>query len=518
MNRKTKNFLFLSIAGLFLTASLVFASSLQTNSKFVGGGAINDPYSVRLERSVTAAEISSGSAIFKTRNNSNISFEFDSSKSSTNASGLITLASGGVFYNSTRLTGITKIEGAITGGSAKLYYGNDPSLLNVGNTTLDTSGNPFSINLSNPSDYFRISDVTGPLNIDSLVIIFDCANSYSYLIDKENSSGDLFYLSTLEQSFSSAYTLNRNCYDVVNSSSGYSFHLTISSTASGWPTWNFNLGSTIGSTNYDIEFYAKGVGHTSYNFMLLDTNNTNILNGNRTFDVSDTWQKFTLSNLTVASGKSLADVQKVKLSVNYGSSAGSERHLFLDQLKFLIPESPSRNNIEMCDYVRASTSQTAAASNMFDVIHGSSLTSKKLTFADTTGLTSTETGTYRVFAQFDIAANLGNDNGIDIKNCTLSFDIKFSDEIANSSDSNKSRVTIDFTDSSGKASSSWFQMSGITSYGDGWYRYYRNLNGIGAISALSGNVGTIKLGFNGVYTGNQATAHIYLDNIALTAN
>lgn len=514
MNRKTKSFLFLSISGLLLTTALVFASSLQINSKFVGGGAINDPYSVRLERSITADEISSGSAIFTTRNHSDILFEFDSSKSSTYASGLITLTSGGVFYNSTRLTGITKIEGAITGGSAKLYYGNDPSLLNVGSTTLDTSGTPFSINLSNPSDFFRIGDVTGPLNIDSLVIVFDCANSYSYLVDKENNSGDLFYLSTLEQSFSSAYTLSRNCYDVANSSSGYSFHLTISSAASGWPTWNFNLGSAIGSTNYDIEFYAKGVGHSSYNLMLLDASNTNILNGNRTFDVSDTWQKITLSNLTVASGKSLADVQKVKLSTNYATSAGSERHLYLDQLKFLIPETPTRQNLEMVEYTRASTTQTAASSIDFSEKYGASSTcSRKLDYSTATGFGSSSSSTYRAFATFNIEASLGADNGIDAKNCTLSFDIKFSDAILSSDDTRVGTPTLDVTDSVGTSATLWNISFSPSS---GWIHFSKNLSG--SLTTLNGNTKTLRFGFYGIYTGNQSQAIIYIDNLALTAN
>ena len=478
----------------------------------------DNPLVLELNRSVSASEISAGQASFNTSKGNPVTFKFSSASTD---SGLISLASGGVFYNQKQITGITRIEGTISGGSGTLSYGNHPDCLNVGSQALDTSGTPFIINLAAPSDYFRISAASGPMSIENLEITYACSNNYEYAHNREAASGDLLYTSSLSGSLNSNHIVDTRCFEVANESSGYSFHITIHENASGgWPAWYFELANKISASSFTLEMYVRGINQDQLNMNITDASNNALLkSGNRPITLTSGWTVFTVdvNETTLASGKTTADIAKLKFSQNFGTVA-SERHVYIDQVRVLIQETPSRNNIEMCDYVRASTSQTAAAANSFDVVHGSSSASKKLTFTDTTGLTASETGTYRVFAEFDIAASLGNDNGIDVKNCTLSFDIKFSDEIANSPDGNKSRVTIDFKDATGASSSSWFQMNGITDYGDGWFRYYRNLNGTGAISALSGNVGTIKLGFNGVYTGNQATAHIYVDNIALTAN
>ena len=516
---KKKSFLFgMSIFSAFvLAATLVFASSKgKFSSSIVRGDA--EPYVLELNRSITSAEISAGEASFNTSIGNPIKFKFSSASTD---SGLISLATGGIFYNQKEITGITKIEGRISGGSGTLSYGNHPDCLNVGSQALVTTGSTFTINLAAQSDFFRISDVTGPLSIESLVITYTCSNTYQYAHGREAASGDLLYNAVLSGSLNSNHIVDARCFEVANESSGFSFHLKIEANANGgWPAWYFALNDTITAPSFTLEMYVRGINQNQLNMNVTDASNNALLkSGNRAITLTSGWTVFSIdvNSSTLTSGKSSSDIAKIKFSQNFGNVA-SERHVYIDQVRALIPETPSRSNIEMCDYVRGSTSSTAAVSTSFDVVKGSSTSSKKLTFADTTGLTATATGTYRVFATFDIAASLGNDNGIDVKNCTLSFDIKFSDEIANSEDSNKSRVTIDFTDSTGTASSSWFQMNGITSYGDGWYRYSRNLNGTGAISALSGNVGTIKLGFNGVYTGNQATAHIYLDNIALTAN
>lgn len=521
MVKKSKKLLLVMLTSFTAVAALTAVLVFGHNEQSIRGIADGEPYSVNLNRSLSSSELASGQALFKTQNSSNITFKFDSSKSSVTSSELVTLATGGYFYNETRLTGITKIEGSASGGSAKIYFGNDATILNEGSVSLDTSSSSFTINLENPVDFFKISDVSGSVTINSLKVAFDCSNSYDYLDAREVASGDLLYGSTLSGSLNSNHIVNAKCLDVANSSSGYSFSITMNANASGgWPAWYFAPKTTISASSFTLEMYVKGYNQEQLNMNVTDASNNALLkSGNRPITLTSDWTVFTvdINSSTLASGKSGTDIAKIKFSQNFGTVA-TERRVYIDQIRVLVPETPSRSNIEMCNYVRASTSQTAAGSTVFDTVHGTSTASKKLTFADTTGLTSTATGTYRVFATFDIAASLGSNNGIDVKNCTLSFDIKFSDEIANSPDGNKSRVTIDFTDSTGKASSSWFQMNGITSYGDGWYRYYRNLNGTGAISALSGNVGTIKLGFNGVYTGNQATAHIYLDNIALTAN
>ena len=499
-----------ALTTLGIVVAMFFAGNKTVRlSSMVRGD--DDPLVLDLSRSVTASEISAGAASFNTVNGNPITFKFSSASTD---SGLISLATGGDFYNQKEITGITRIRGTISGGSGTLSYGNHPDSLKVGSQALDTSGNPFVINLTAPSDYFKISVASGPMSIENLEVTYACSNTYSYAQAREEASDDLFYLSTLEQSFSWAYVADRQCLDVANSDSGYSFHLTVNSSASGWPTWNYNLGSPIGTENFDIEFYAKGIDHTSYNLMLLDSSNANILSGNMSFEVTETWQKITLATFNVASGKNLADVQKIKLSANYGSSAGTERHLYLDQLRFLIPENPSRLNLEMVEYTRASTTQTALASFDFDERYGvSSTCSRKLDFATATGFGSSSSSTYRAFATFNIEASLGADNGIDAKNCTLSFDIKFSDAILNSEDTRIGTPTLDVTDSAGTSATLWNISFSATS---GWIHFSKNLSG--SLTSLNGNTKTLRFGFYGIYTGNQSEAVINIDNLALTAN
>ena len=136
----------------------------------------NDIYVLNLNRSITSSEISAGQATFNTNRGNPITFKFDSSKASTD-SGVISLATGGYFYNDTTITGINKIEATITGGSATLRYGNDKNNLNLGSETLDTSGGsnvPFTVNLAHPSDYFKIDNITGPFAIKNMRISYAC--------------------------------------------------------------------------------------------------------------------------------------------------------------------------------------------------------------------------------------------------------------------------------------------------------------------------------------------------------
>ena len=506
-----------TLVTLSVAVAMVFARNKGYRSTSMVRGDDN-PLVLELNRSVSAAEISAGQASFNTSKGNPIIFKFSSASTD---SGLISLASGGVFYNQKEITGITRIEGTISGGSGTLSYGNHPDSLMVGSQALDTSGTPFIINLAAPSDYFRISAASGPMSIENLEVTYACSNDYQYAQNREVASGDLLYTSILSGSLNSNHIVDTRCFEVANDNSGYSFHITIHENApGGWPAWYFELANKISASSFTLEMYVRGINQDQLNMNLVDASNNALLkSGNRPITLTSGWTVFAVdvNSSTLASGKTSADIAKLKFSQNFGTVA-SERHVYIDQVRVLIPESPSRSNVEMCDYVRASTSQTASASTSFDVVKGSSTASKKLEFADTTGLTATETGTYRVFAEFDIAASLGNDNGIDVKSCTLSLDIKFSDEITNSPDGNKSRVTIEFKDVGSNSHTSFFQLNSITPYGDGWIRYSRNLNGTSQISGLSGNIGTIRLGFNGVYSGNQATAYIYVDNIALTAN
>ena len=504
MNKKTFLLATICSATLLMGAVCVVAQKQPLTLMTQGS-----TYALNLNRSLTAEEVSAKQATFNTSNGNAIVFKFDSASTS---GGLVSLAAGGYFYNDTPITGITKIEATLSSGGATLHYGNEKGSLYNGSQVL--SGTSVVVNFAAPSDYFRIDEVTGSFAITNLSVTYSCSNNYQYEHDKEAANGDLFSSSTLEQSFSWAYVVDRECLEVANADSGLSFHMTINSGATGWPVWKFNLGSPIGTTNYDIVFYAKGIGHQVYNVMLLDASDDNILNANYQINLTESWQKIVLSGLTVASGKSLADVQKVKMSADYSGTAGSERHLYLDELHVLMPETPTRNNLEMVEYTRPSNNQTAVASFDFEETYGSSTASRKLDYAGVPGFTASETGTYRAFATFNVEGSLGSTNGIDVKNCMLTLDLKYSDVLVNAADTRNNQFTLDITDCGGSSATAYVSFT----VSDGWMHISKDLSGVTNISNLAnGNLRSLRFGFYGVYTGNQADAVIHIDNLAITA-
>ena len=138
-----------------------------------------NPYVLDMNRSISSSELSNGQAVYNTNNGNPITFRFDSSKSETNGSGLLNLLTGGYFYNDTAITGINKIDVTLSSGAATLTYGNEKNNLIIGSQTLDTNGDEkiFNINLSSPSNYFKLDVGTGPSLLKSLKITYSCVNS-----------------------------------------------------------------------------------------------------------------------------------------------------------------------------------------------------------------------------------------------------------------------------------------------------------------------------------------------------
>ena len=176
--RNKKSLLIVTAAFCSLVAVGTLCLTLLSKEHFLRTFGDSNPYVLNLNRSITSSEIAGGEATFNTNYGNPITFNFDSNKSSTD-SGLISLATGSYFSNNTAITGINKIEAVVSGGSATLRYGNDKNNLNLGSSTLDTEGNddiPFTINLDYPSNYFRISDITGPFAIKNLKVTYSCYN------------------------------------------------------------------------------------------------------------------------------------------------------------------------------------------------------------------------------------------------------------------------------------------------------------------------------------------------------
>lgn len=165
--------------GLALIAgSLFVASNNGVLNKVRGDG---DTYVLNLNRSATASEVASGAMSINTANGNPIAFGFDADKAST-SSGVITLASYGTFYNTTSITGLTKIEGTISSGQAIITYGIHPEILTSGSAQIDSSvnGGEFTVNIATPSDYFKLDCWGGDCVIENLKFTYSCVNTHSF--------------------------------------------------------------------------------------------------------------------------------------------------------------------------------------------------------------------------------------------------------------------------------------------------------------------------------------------------
>lgn len=171
---KKKSFLVGAIVASSLvacTACFVFASQQQKLFNVRGDPS---PYSLNLNRSLTSEEVTAGSATFYNHVDYGIQFNFASASTS---SGLVSLATGGYFYNETAITGMSGLEITLASGSATVVYGNSKDALCVGSYSLSGTS-LISVSFDEPSDYFKISDVTGPLDISSLKLLYSCTNTY----------------------------------------------------------------------------------------------------------------------------------------------------------------------------------------------------------------------------------------------------------------------------------------------------------------------------------------------------
>ena len=175
MNKKTLYISAASIVSLGVIGAFL-GVSISKNSLFSAAYGNGDPFVLNLNRSISSEEISSGVATFNTTSGNPIAFRFDSSKASVD-SGLISLASGGYFYNDTQITGITKAEITLSSGSAILSYGNAKDACCLGSYSLSGTS-LITVDFETPSDYFKISDVTGPLAISNFKLTYSCSNSY----------------------------------------------------------------------------------------------------------------------------------------------------------------------------------------------------------------------------------------------------------------------------------------------------------------------------------------------------
>ena len=162
-------------------ALVIAAGVVSSNFRKLADVNGDNTYILNVNRSATASEISAGEMSINTAGGAPITFGFDSDKAST-SSGVISLSSYGTFFNKTCITGLSKIEGTISSGGAILTYGIHPEVLSFGSARIESSVNngEFSIDLSAPSDYFKLDCYGGSCAIESLKFTYACENSYVF--------------------------------------------------------------------------------------------------------------------------------------------------------------------------------------------------------------------------------------------------------------------------------------------------------------------------------------------------
>ena len=495
----------------------------------------DDPFVMDLDRGVTSGELSSGEAIFDTANGNDVTFKF----SSASAGDVLTLATGGNFYNHTKITGIKKIEATLSGGSATLSYGNAMDVLNVGSQVLDTesgSNVPFTVNFVEPSDYFKLSGVTGPMEINGLRITYSCSNDYQYAIDREVASKDLLYTSSITDNKidGTHISLNTRCFDTSDSSSGYSYKISSGAESdSKYP--NVQLGFT---KNYDLshsgltikaKFTADGTTTKKWMsiFLYRGTDWTQITNEyGINFSGSDgEWLTATVSNATLVGqlkdGFDLTAVGLIRLNFNLKNGLGHEQNIWLDELHFV--EAPTlQESIEMVEMDAGMTTATTSNVTYSDIYGSNSTSARKFTFEDTNlANVSPAWGRPRVTFSPD-ASGLSN---IDLCNTTMSFDIKLSQEFFDSEDNQKHTFVL-------KMYAGWessqqnlnvynFFPNGAAGFypentDNGWIHLEQNMD----ISIYSGFHSLIRMEFQffGLNDTTKTTAWVVIDNITFTPN
>ena len=534
MNRK-KCVLFTFLTSGALLIALLVAGLNSGMSLISPTSADSSPYILNVNREVTSGELSGGEANFNTSNGNAISFKFASASSGE----VLTLASGGYFYNDTKITGITKIEATLSGGSATLTYGNAQDALNVGSQVLDTeSGSEvsFAVNLTAPSDYFKLSNITGPMEINGLRITYSCSNDYQYAIDREVASKGLLYTASITDNKidGTHISLNTRCFDTSDSSSGYSYKISSGAESdSKYP--NVQLGFT---KNYDLshsgltikaKFTADGTTTKKWIsiFLYRGTDWTQITNEyGINFSGSDgEWLTATVTNATLVGqlkdGFDLTQVGLIRFNFNLKNGLGHEQNIWLDELHFV--EAPTlQESIEMVEMDAGMTTATTSNVTYSDVYGSNSTSARKFTFEDTNlANVSPAWGRPRVTFSPD-ASGLSN---IDLCNTTMSFDIKLSQEFFDSEDNQKHTFVL-------KMYAGWessqqnlnvynFFSNGAAGFypentDNGWIHLEQNMN----ISIYSGFHSLIRMEFQffGLDDTTKTTAWVVIDNITFTPN
>lgn len=199
-------------------------------------------------------------------------------------------------------------------------------------------------------------------------------------------------------------------------------------------------------------------------------------------------------------------------------------------------ETPSRNNIEMCHFESGDWRGTGSkAVTSYTEIHGpNSTSSRKVTFANSENLPDVveASNNATVNASFNLAVtwSIGVDNGIDLKNSTLSFDIKLSQEFFASSHPKRNQCLFKIED--GRWDTRVTDINLVNNLEDftmvntdnGWIHVTYDLstdekiNSVVAGRTIDDNTYVLTFGLYGISNTTRQTASAVFDNISLVTN
>ena len=216
------------------------------------------------------------------------------------------------------------------------------------------------------------------------------------------------------------------------------------------------------------------------------------------------------------------------------NSNGYEMHFLLDDMDVVagnyanIPESPSRFNIEMCNYEAGDWRGTGSAAEVsfLDTFGPTSTSARKITFANSQNLPATNdsTSVATVNASFNLAttATIGKDANINVKQCKISFDVKFSEEFYTSGNNNRNNFSLKIEDNLWHTRSAKLPIvDTVSSFtqansNNGWYHVELSLYEVPEFEDLNTGTYVLTLGFYGISNATRSNAYLVLDNIALT--
>ena len=523
MHKKLK-ILMATIGSCSISACLLAIT--LANRKGLSVKAQDESFVLSLNRAVTSGELSSGEATFNTTRGNAILFKF----SSASAGDVLTLATGGSFYNDTAITGISRVDITLSGGAATLSYGNAKDVLNVGSQVLDTeSGNnvPFTVNFAEPSDYFAIAGVTGPMEIKGLSVTYSCSNDYQYAIDREVASKDVLYTSEISVNNIDAdyISLDTRCFDTVDSYSGYSYKISSGAAAnSKYPNVLLGFGKDYDLSHSGLtikaKFAADVVAANKYMEFTLWSNWQEATNayGVHFTGTEGEWLTATIPNSVLTGqlkgGFDLTQIGLIKLIFNLENGLGHEQNIWLDELHF-VEEPTLQESLEMVEMDVGQCFDATISTTYSDVYGSNSTSARKFTF---------ENCRFNGDGRPQIMFSPGHSglSSIDLCNTTMSFDIKLSQEFFDND--NPQRYTFVL-----KMYASWSQTN-LNVYNflpggaavtpentdNGWIHLEQNMN----ISIYANFHSLIRMEFQffGLNDTTKTTAWVVIDNITFTPN